>query len=144
VIGPAHAGRDRERAVIGTPAFMAPEQVLNDRPLDHRCDLYAIGAVAYNLLTGRAPFEGESRARVLDAQVRDPVVPPSRIRPDLSGDLERVVLRCLEKAPVDRFPSAEDLEEALAACTAASQWDHRKAASWWEEFDRRSKASAAC
>jgi eukaryotic-like serine/threonine-protein kinase len=144
VTGPTPDTQGRERAVSGTPAFMAPEQVLNDRPLDHRCDLYAIGAVAYNLLTGRAPFEGESRARVLDAQVRDPVVPPSRIRPDLSGDLERVVLRCLEKAPVDRFPSAEDLEEALAACTAASQWDHRKAASWWEEFDRRSKASAAC
>ena len=122
---------------------MAPEQVLNDRPLDHRCDLYAMGAVAYNLLTGRPPFEGESQTRVLNAQVRDPVVPPSRLRPDVGGDLERVVLRCLAKAPEDRFASAEDLGEALAACAAASEWDYRKAASWWEEFDRRAKANAA-
>ncbi len=143
VTGPATAGQGPKRAVVGTPAFMAPEQVLNDRPLDHRCDLYAIGAVAYNLLTGRPPFEGESQASVLDAQVRDPVVPPSRLRPNVSDDLEKVVLRCLEKSPEDRFPSAEDLEEALADCAAASQWDHRKAASWWEEFDRRAKSGAA-
>jgi hypothetical protein len=58
VTGPAPAGPGRGRPVSGTPAFMAPEQVLNDRPLDHRCDLYAIGAVAYNLLTGRPPFRG--------------------------------------------------------------------------------------
>jgi hypothetical protein len=80
---------------------------------------------------------------VLDAQVRDPVVPPSRLRPDVEGDLERVVLRCLAKAPEDRFPSAKDLEEALAACAAASQWDYRNAASWWEEFDWRAKTNAA-
>jgi hypothetical protein len=139
VIGFAPAGRGRERFVSGTPGFMAPEQVLNDRPLDHRCDLYAIGAVAYNLLTGRPPFEGESKTQVLDAQVRDPVVPPSQIRPDVGADLEQVVLRCLAKAPEDRFPSAEDLGEALAACAAASQWNFRKAASWWQEFDLRAK-----
>ncbi len=84
---PARAGRCRDGAICGTPAFMAPEQVLNDRPLDHRCDLYAIGAVAYHLLTGRPPFEGESQTQVMDAQVRDPVVPPSRLCPDVGDDL---------------------------------------------------------
>jgi eukaryotic-like serine/threonine-protein kinase len=143
VIDPQPASRGRERAVSGTPAFMAPEQVRNDRPLDHRCDLYAMGAVAYHLLTGRPPFEGETQTRMLDAQVHDPVVPPSRLRPDVGVDLERVVLRCLAKAPEDRFASAKDLEEALAACAAASQWDYRKAAAWWEEFDRGAKANAA-
>ena len=142
VVGPAPAGQGREQAVSGTPAFMAPEQVLNDRPLDHRCDLYAIGAVAYHLLTGRPPFERESRTQVFNAQVRDSVVPPSRLRPDVTGDLERVVLRCLAKAPEDRFPGAEDVEEALAACAAASDWDYRKAASWWKEFDQRAKSNA--
>jgi serine/threonine-protein kinase len=79
----------------------------------------------------------------MNAQVRDPVVPPSQLRPEVEGDLERVVLRCLAKAPEDRFPSAEDLGAALAACTAAAQWDLRKAASWWAEFDRRAKAAAS-
>jgi serine/threonine protein kinase len=127
--------------VAGTPAYMAPEQVLNDRPLDHRCDLYALGAVAYHLLTGRPPFEGESPTRVMNAQVRDPVVPPTRIRPDVGDDLERVVLRCLAKAPEDRFSDAEDLGNALAACTSAAGWDSRKAASWWAEFEPKSKAA---
>ena len=105
VIGPAPASRGRERAVSGTPAFMAPEQVLNDRPLDHRCDLYALGGVAYQLLTGRPPFDGESPTQVMNSHVRDPVVPLSNIRPEVGSDLERVVLRCLAKAPEDRFPS---------------------------------------
>jgi hypothetical protein len=132
----SHAG-----AVVGTPAYMAPEQVLNDRPLDHRCDLYAMGAVAYHLLTGRPPFEGESPTQVMNAQVRDPVVAPTRIRPDVGDDLERVVLRCLAKAPEDRFSDAEDLGNALAACTSAAGWDSRKAASWWAEFEPKSKAA---
>ena len=142
VIGHAPPGQDRKGAVRGTPAFMAPEQVLNDRPLDHRCDLYAMGGVAYHLLTGRPPFEGESPTQVMNAQVRDPVVPPSQIRPEVGGDLERVVLRCLAKDPEDRFPSAEDLGEALAACAAAAHWDARKAASWWAEFELRTKPAA--
>jgi hypothetical protein len=143
VIGHAPLDQHRKGTVCGTPEFMAPEQVLNDRPLDHRCDLYALGGVAYHLLTGRPAFEGESPAQVMKSQVQDPVVPPSQIRPDVGGDLEQVVLRCLAKTPEDRFPSAEDLGEALAACTAAAQWDPRKAASWWAEFDRRTKAVAS-
>ncbi len=140
VVGDEPPGRDREGAVRGTPAFMAPEQVLNDRQLDHRCDLYAMGGVAYHLLTGRPPFEGESPTQVMRSQVRDQVVPPSHLRPEVGGDLERVVLRCLAKAPEDRFPTAEDLGEALAACGAAAQWDSRKAAHWWADFDRRTRA----
>ena len=143
VKGHAGAADGRERAVVGTPAYMAPEQVLNDRPLDQRCDLYALGAVAYHLLTGRPPFEGESPTQVMNVQVRDPVVPPMRFRPDMGDDLERVVLRCLAKAPEDRFPDAEELGNALAACTSAAGWDSRKAASWWAEFERKSKAAGS-
>jgi serine/threonine-protein kinase len=135
--GPAQASPGRETVVRGTPAFMAPEQVLNDRPLDARCDLYALGAVAYTLLTGRPPFEGENRTRVMDAHVRDPVVPPSQLRPDLEGDLDGVVLRCLAKHPDHRFASAEQLGEALASCRAATQWDPSAAAAWWQEHGRQ-------
>jgi hypothetical protein len=59
------------------------------------------------------------------------VVPPSRHRPDLPEDLERVVLRCLEKHPADRFPDAEGLHAALVSCAAAAAWDGRQAARWW-------------
>lgn len=127
----------RVSAACGTPAFMAPEQILNDQPLDPRCDLYAIGAIAYGLLTGRLPFEGEGPGRVMEAAIRNPVVPPSRLRPDVGPDLERVVLRCLAKARDDRFPSAEPLGEALSACEVSSQWDYRKAASWWDQYSRQ-------
>jgi serine/threonine protein kinase len=138
---PAGRGGDAP-TVCGTPAYMAPEQVLNDRPLDPRCDLYAIGSIAHELLTGRPPFDGASPSEIMDAQIRSPVVPPSQLRPEVEADLERVVLRCLAKAPEDRFPSAEELGQALAACESSSRWDDRKAASWWEEYSRRAMVVA--
>ena len=69
---------------------------------------------------------------VLIAAARDPVEPPSRHRPGLPADLERVVLRCLAKSPADRYPDAEALERDLAACAAASEWDFARAAEWRE------------
>jgi eukaryotic-like serine/threonine-protein kinase len=76
---------------------------------------------------------GETAAEVMNAYVRDAVVPPSRHRSDLPADLEEVVLRCLAKDPGGRFQGAEELETVLPACTSASGWDARKAATWWEE-----------
>jgi serine/threonine-protein kinase len=136
IVAPRHqVGPSRERIVCGTPQYMAPEQVTGDRALDRRCDLYALGGVAYTLLTGRPPFEGATATQVMNAHVRDPVVPPSRHRPDIPPDLEDVVLRCLAKDPDRRFPSAEELESVLSACASANEWDARKAAAWWEEFE---------
>jgi len=135
VVGSRHeVGPSRERTVCGTPQYMAPEQVTGDRAVDGRCDLYALGGVAYTLLTGRPPFDGSSATEVMNAQVRDPVVPPSRHRPDIPPDLEEVVLHCLAKDPDGRFRSAEELEMVLSACASANEWDARKAAGWWEEF----------
>ncbi len=125
----------REGLSTGTPQFMAPEQVTGEPTLDHRCDLYALGGVAYALLTGRPPFEGDSASREMIAYARDLVVPPSKHRPDVPEDLERVVLRCLAKAPADRFPDAESLGDALSACEAAGTWDAKKAESWWKKFE---------
>ena len=96
-------GPSRERTVCGTPQYMAPEQITGDRAVDRRCDLYALGGVAYTLLTGRPPFVGETTTQVMNAHVRDPVVPPSRHRPDIPADLEEVVLHCLAKDPDGRF-----------------------------------------
>jgi serine/threonine-protein kinase len=143
VAAPHGSGLSHEGTVRGTPQYMAPEQITGDRAVDQRCDLYAMGGVAYTLLTGRPPFEGETATRVMSAHVRDPVVPPSLHRPDIPTDLEKVVLRCLAKDPNGRFQSAEELETVLAACTSAAGWDARKAASWWEEFGPPSAAPRA-
>src|SRR5262249_10261679 len=129
-------GPVREGCVCGTPAYMAPEQITGDQPVDWRCDLYALGCVAYTLLTGRPPFEGTTATQVMNAHLRDRVVPPSRYRPGIPADLEQVVLRCLAKDPDGRFQSAEELEKVLAACATAHEWDARKAADWWAEVPR--------
>ena len=114
---------------------MAPEQVLGLPTLDHRIDLYALGCVAYTLLTGRPPFDEGSGVAVMVAHAKTPVDPPSRHRPGLPDDLERVVLRCLEKNPDDRYPDAIALERALAACASASEWDDAAAERWWHDFE---------
>ena len=104
-----------EGQVLGTPLFMAPEQVMSGgRVVDERSDLYALGAVAYYLLTGRPPFEGGTGSGH-DRPRRDPVVPPLQVRPDVPEDLERVVLRCLAKDPSERFPDAQSLDRAMGA-----------------------------
>jgi serine/threonine-protein kinase len=124
-----------EGQILGTPLFMPPEQA-GGGELGERSDIYALGAVAYYLLTGRPPFEGPSGLAVMIAHARDPVVPPSRLRPDIPEDLERVVLRCLAKDPAGRFPDAASLERALGACGCAGDWDADRAARWWRDADR--------
>ena len=120
--------------VVGTPTFMAPEQTRGGgRDVDARSDIYSLGAVAYALLTGRPPFDDDDPMDVMIAHARDPVVPPSQLRPDIPEDLERVVLRCLAKDPAERFPDAESLEQALAECACADRWNAKRAAEWWHQ-----------
>ena len=120
----------REGRVVGSPQYMAPEQATGEARPDARTDLYGLGAVAYFLLTGRAPFNAATAMAAMIAVARDPVDPPSRYRPELPADLERVV-RCLAKSPADRYQDADALHRDLAACTAASEWDFARAAEWW-------------
>ncbi len=120
-----------DMTVSGTPMYMAPEQAMGDRSLDARADIYALGAMMYYALTGRPPFTGETPFAIMMAQARDPVVPPSQVRPGVPVDLEQVVLRCLAKKPADRFPSVRALGDALAACAAAADWGPNRAEAWW-------------
>ena len=78
-----------EGQILGTPLFMSPEQATASRELDERSDIYSLGAVAYYLLTGRPPFEGDDGIAVMIAHARDPVVPPSQVRPGIPEDLEQ-------------------------------------------------------
>ncbi|HEX3447057.1 MAG TPA: serine/threonine-protein kinase, partial [Isosphaeraceae bacterium] len=131
-----------DQRVSGTPLYMAPEQVMGDRSLGARADIYALGGMMYFTLTGQPPFKGGSPFEVMMAHARDPVVPPSQLRPEVPADLEQVVLRCLAKKPDDRYPDVKALGKALAACAAATEWDAEKAEEWWSEVSRSSTADA--
>ena len=94
---------------LGTPAYMAPEQAAADPHLDHRVDIYAVGALGYELLTGRPPFTGLTPQEVLAAHVTQAPEPVEQHRPGLSPALAQVVMRCLAKRPADRWQTAEEL-----------------------------------
>lgn len=122
--------------ITGSPLYMSPEQASGSAEPDARSDIYALGAVAYFMLTGRPPFEGDKPLRVLFAHANDPVVPPSQHRPDIPADLEEVILRCLAKKPADRYQSAPALRHALRECDASGKWTRDDAARWWTSAGR--------
>ena len=105
---------------LGTPAYMAPEQATADPQMDGRVDIYALGVLAYEMLTGQPPFHGLNPQQTLAAHVTQAPTPLGLRRPGLSPVLESVVLRCLEKRPADRFQSADDLVTALEPLTTPS------------------------
>jgi tetratricopeptide (TPR) repeat protein len=104
----------RPGAVMGTPAYMAPEQAEgNLRDMGPLTDVYALGAILYEMLTGRPPFSGGSPLAVLQQVRADDPVPPSRRQPKVPRDLDTICLKCLQKKPAQRFPSALALAEDL-------------------------------
>jgi pimeloyl-ACP methyl ester carboxylesterase len=94
---------------------MSPEQAAS-RPVAHHSDQFSFGIILYELLCGERPFKGDSVATVLSAILRDPPVPPSKLRSDIPADLEKVVRRCLEKDPEKRYESAQELQNVLVLC----------------------------
>jgi len=105
---------------LGTPAYMAPEQAAADPHADHRCDIYAVGALGYEMLTGRPPFTGATPRHVLAAQVTEAPEPVTKRRAMVPPALAALVMRCLEKSPADRWQSAEDLLPELEATATPS------------------------
>jgi serine/threonine-protein kinase len=93
---------------LGTPFYMAPEQATAER-VDHRADIYSLGAVAYELLTGRPPFAGRHAQQVLTAHVTETPAPLSERLPSVPPELEQLVMRCLAKNPADRWQRAEEM-----------------------------------
>jgi PAS domain S-box-containing protein len=99
---------------IGTPATMAPEQAMGLRDeIDHRTDIYGLGTILYEFLTGQPPFSGTSTFEVLRKVVAGEPVPPRQVWPDVPAGLEAICLRALARKPADRFPSATDLAAAV-------------------------------
>jgi serine/threonine-protein kinase len=98
---------------LGTPAYMAPEQAAADPSTDHRADLYALGIVAYEMLTGAPPFHGRSPQALLAAQLSEKPAPLTSRRYDVSGPLSMLIMQCLEKEPAKRPKNASDVLRAL-------------------------------
>jgi serine/threonine protein kinase/Tfp pilus assembly protein PilF len=106
--GPTGAG-----IIVGTPEYMSPEQV-EGKDVDPRSDLYSLGIILYEMTTGRVPFEGDTPFTVGVKHKSEKPQDPKQLNPNLSDDLSRVILRCLEKDKTGRFQSAEELQAELA------------------------------
>ena len=104
--------RTRDGVVMGTPPYMSPEQV-SGRAVDHRTDIFSLGVILYEMASGRRPFQGRSSAELVSAILRD--APPALTdrRPDLPAELARLIERCLEKDPAERFQAAREVRAAL-------------------------------
>ncbi len=116
----ANAGPSPDGRVSGTPHYMSPEQVAGDR-LDGRTDVYALGVVLYELVTGTLPVSGDSTARVMANVIRQQPADVSRVVPELPAALGRVISRALRKDPAERWASAGEMAEALRAAGSADQ-----------------------
>lgn len=105
---------------LGTPAYMAPEQAAADPNMDHRADLYALGALAYEMLTGRPPFTATTPQALLAAHITQTPDPVTRHRPAVPAPLNALVMRCLEKHAADRWQSAAEITGQLTAMSTPS------------------------
>jgi serine/threonine-protein kinase len=109
----ASSHRTRTGMVIGTPQYMSPEQCEGRGNIDLRTDVYALGVVLYQMLTGRVPFVGEGFGEILVQQMGMPPLAPTALNPKLSAHLELVVLKALEKRPDNRYQRMDDMVAAL-------------------------------
>ena len=105
---------------LGTPSYMAPEQAAADPHIDHRADIYAVGALAYELLTGRPPFTGTSPQMILAAHISETPEPVNKHREAVPAALNQLVMKCLEKKAADRWQSAQDLLPQLEVLATPS------------------------
>jgi serine/threonine protein kinase len=120
----AAAEAQGQGGTTGTAAYLAPEQALRPNEVDHRADIYGLGATFYHALCGQLPFEGRSCMEVIYKHLREPPRPPLTLRPDLDPDISDLLLKMLAKEPRDRFGSYEELRSAIAAIRAKRQERH--------------------
>ena len=123
----------------GTPLYMSPEQAFAYDEVDGRADIYSLGAVAYYMLTGQAPFRGETVVGLLAAHRSVTVIAPSQLNPAVPDELDQIVIKCMAKQPGDRYQDANALREALEQASVASGWGPDHAAAWWKSHRQSPK-----
>jgi serine/threonine-protein kinase len=117
----------------GTPAYMPPEIILGEADVDRRADVYALGCVAYFLLTGRLVFEADTPMRMLMQHVQAIPAPPSqRTELPIPAELDAIVMACLRKDPNERPQDAEELLALARGCKTCDTWNNAAARRWWE------------
>ena len=112
-------GSEQTNVLIGTPAYMAPEQTFGGKP-DRRSDLYSLGIVFYQMVTGRLPFEAETPLAIVLKQLNEPLPLPRQFNPKLPEGVERVLLKVLSKKPEDRYQTAREMADAIDKFVVAS------------------------
>jgi eukaryotic-like serine/threonine-protein kinase len=140
------SGLTRTESIMGSPNYMAPEQAEGRaRDVGPSADVYALGASLYELLTGRPPFVASTILATLDLVRNADPVPPRKLQPQLDRDLETICLKCLEKSPLARYASADDLGDDLAAYLARAPIRARRAPPWEHvsKWVRRRPSTAA-
>ena len=127
---------DGEFMIEGTPWFTPPEAIDGSAPIDARSDLYALGALGYYLLTGQYIFDAETIEEIFEKQLAELPVPPSQqtVNP-ISPELERMLLRCLDKVAGKRPASASELRTLLLASPKAAEWTPELRLVWWEAYE---------
>jgi serine/threonine protein kinase len=122
-----------DHTTTGTPAYMAPEIIVGEADVDRRADVYALGCVAYFLLTGQLVFEADTPMKMLMQHVHAKPVPPSqRTELRIPRELDELVLSCLEKDPMARPQNAEELFRMAVGCTTCETWTQVSARNWWQ------------
>jgi serine/threonine protein kinase len=132
--GAIDVGRSMAGEVVGTPHYLSPEAVVTPGSVDARSDLYAVGGVAYFLLTGATPFSGRTLVEICGHHLHSAVIPPSqRLGRPVPAALEATVLSCLAKSPDQRPRDAAALRDLLAAAATDHPWSREAAATWWRD-----------
>lgn len=131
------------QAVLGTPSYMAPEQAAgHSRDITPRADIYALGAVLYEMLVGRPPFKGESPLVTIRLVLNVEPLAPRKLQPDVPADLEAICMKCLEKDPAKRYPDAQALAEDVRRFLAGEAVSVRMPP-WWARAGRWMKRRPA-